>query len=222
MKFKYYLIHGVDPSRKPFMLHQFERFGIDNEDVTWLCHPNKNEFTFDMVRNYYTTISRGGPEEFIHNNLGPGQLSCTFKHYLALKDIVEKQYPYAVIMEDNIEFYSNVPARLEKYLEELPPDWDALFDTDWLSYKEVYEEPVSEGKFVYKKKNEVSKYCHGSSRIANFIFVSLKGATRMYDDFLPFNHVSDWNYNNMFRRLNMDVYWAEPGNTHHVQRPSTW
>lgn len=219
MKFKYYLIHGVDPSRKPFMLHQFEQFGIDNNDVTWLCHPNKNELTQEMVEPYLTREKRGGPEEYVNTNLGLGQISCTIKHYLALKDIVENQYPYAVIMEDNVGFHSNIPERLTKYLEQLPPDWDALFDTDWRAFNET---PVTSDRLVYKKKNEVTDYCHGASRIANFILVSLKGATQLYEAYLPFNHVSDWYYNNLFRRLNLNSYWAEPGNTYHVPRPPTW
>jgi GR25 family glycosyltransferase involved in LPS biosynthesis len=219
MNFKYYLIHGVDPSRKQFMLDQFAAYGIDNNDVTWLCHPNKNEITKDMVKAYTTKYSRGGPQEYVNDNLGLGQISCTIKHFLALKDIVEKQLPYAVIMEDNVAFHSNIPERLTKYLEQLPSDWDALFDTDWRAFN---ESPVTSDKLVYKKKNEVTEYCHGASRLANFILVSLKGATALYQNYLPFNHVSDWYYNNLFRRLELNSYWAEPGNTYHVERPSTW
>ena len=82
---KNYLIHGVDASRKEFMLDQFAAYGIDNNDVTWLCHPNKNEIEDYMIPGYTTKM-----------DLSKGQISCTIKHYLALKDIVEKGYPYAL------------------------------------------------------------------------------------------------------------------------------
>ena len=116
---KYYLIHGVDTARKDFMLDQFAAHGIDNADVTWLCHPNKNEIEDWMIPGYTTNPS-----------LGKGQISCTIKHYLALKDIVEKGLPHAVILEDNVAFKGNVPERLEKYLEQLPDNWVPLFDGD--------------------------------------------------------------------------------------------
>jgi GR25 family glycosyltransferase involved in LPS biosynthesis len=205
---KYYLIHGVDASRKEFMLDQFAAYGIDNNDVTWLCHPNKNEIEDHMIPGYTTKM-----------DLSKGQISCTIKHYLALKDIVEKGYPYAVIMEDNLCFKGNVPERLEQYLKQLPPDWDTLFDSDWTTY---IEGPVTPDCLVYKKSNEKTEQCHGGSKLANFILVSAKGAKTMYEHFLPFNHVSDWYYNYLLKTYNMNSYWAEPANTHHILRPSTW
>ena len=41
---KYYLIHGIDSIRKPFMENQFQRFGIPAEDVTWITYPNKTDY----------------------------------------------------------------------------------------------------------------------------------------------------------------------------------
>ena len=42
-------------------------------------------------------------------NLKRGQISCTYKHYLCLKDMIEKQREYAVIMEDDVNFKDNIP-----------------------------------------------------------------------------------------------------------------
>jgi len=205
---KYYLIHGIDSSRKQFMLDQFKAYGIDNNDVTWILHPNKHEIT-DQMKSEWTT----------NGSLGFGQISCTIKHYLALKDIVEKNLPYAVIMEDNVAFKSNVPDVLKKYIDQLPSDWDTLFDSDWTTY---IEGAVTPDCLVYKKSNEKTNQCHGGSKLANFILVSQKGAKTMYDNFLPFNHVSDWYYNYLLKTYNLNSYWSEPANTYHVARPSTW
>ena len=207
MKIKYYLIHGVDPSRKQFMLDQFKQYGIDNSDVTWICHPNKNEITRDMVNAYCAK-----------KDLNRGQISCTIKHYLALKDIVDNQYPVAVIMEDNVAFKSDVPSRIQKYLEQLPADWDTLFDSDWAPF---IEGPVRPDCLVYKKSNEQTSQCHGGSLLANFILINLKAATVMYKNYLPFRHVSDWYYNDLLKTHSLNSYWSEPGNTYHVKRQST-
>ena len=43
----------------------------------------------------------------------------------------------------------------------------------------------------------------------------------MYSTYLPFTQVSDWYYNDLLRRHNMNSYWSEPANTYHVNRQST-
>jgi GR25 family glycosyltransferase involved in LPS biosynthesis len=204
---KYYLIHGIDTSRKAFMINQFEEFGISNNDVTWIEHPNKNELPYEYAREICSNL-----------NLTPGQISCTIKHYIALKDIVENKYPIAIIMEDNVAFKSNVPTKILEYLKQLPEDWDVLFDSDW---KDFTETEVISGKIVYKKSNEITDKCHGGSRLANFILINQKAAQIMYNNFLPFDHVSDWYYNNLLRKFNLNSYWSQPANTYHVNRPST-
>ena len=204
---KYYLIHGIDKTRKSFMERQFADFGIDEKEVTWLSHPNKNELTREIISQYC-----GNP------SLTLGQISCTIKHYFAIQDIVKNQYELAVIMEDNVGFKSDVPFRLYTYLQHLPKDWDVLFDSDWKTFSETKTSPDIT---VYKKSNEVTNECHGGSRLANFIFINLNAATKLWNTFLPFTNVSDWHYNDLLRKNSLQSYWSEPANTYHVNRPST-
>ena len=51
MFIKYYLIHNLDINRESNMKNLFTEFGINNDDVTWINHPNKNEIS-DSLRNY--------------------------------------------------------------------------------------------------------------------------------------------------------------------------
>jgi GR25 family glycosyltransferase involved in LPS biosynthesis len=118
---QYYLIHGIDSHRKPFMEDQFQRFGIPANTVKWITHPNKNDYIPNGI--------------CIKSDLPRGHIACTYKHYLILKDIVENQYPLAVIMEDNIEFRGNVPEALSRYLNDLPANWDCVFDSDYFGMK---------------------------------------------------------------------------------------
>jgi GR25 family glycosyltransferase involved in LPS biosynthesis len=191
----FYLIHGIDPTRKPFMQDQFQKFGVTN--VTWITHPNKN----DPIPDGICTKS----------DLPKGHISCTYKHYLILKDIVEKQHPFAVIMEDNIEFRGNVPDALSRYLKDLPDDWDCVFDSDYFGMK--YDGQITPATSVYKT---------GTSKGAHFMFLTLSAATKLYNNILPFHEGSDHMYNHLFQTLNMNVYWAEPPNVHKIQRESTW
>jgi GR25 family glycosyltransferase involved in LPS biosynthesis len=203
----YYLIHGLDVERKQFMERQFKLFGIPEDQVTWITYPNKND---PLPENICSS-----------HHLPRGMIAVTYKHYLALKDIVEKGHEYAVIMEDNIEFCGNVPNVIEKYLKDLPDDWDCVFDSDFFGLTYI-ESPINSSISVYKKSNKITPQCSGSSKGAHFILISKKGAKLLYDNFLPFRQCSDHEYNDLFRRLNMNVYWAEPPNVHKINRPSTW
>ncbi len=220
MNLHYYLIHGVDATRKPFMEDQFSRFGVPLEDVTWITYPNKH----DPLPNVCTNPT-----------LPKGMISCTYKHYLALKDICDKGYEYAVIMEDNIEFRANVPETLQSYIHELPPDWDCVFDSNFYGKKPL--EPIVETKRLYKHTHgqewdveyvrpDGTTYTqleiYGATKGAHFIFLTQRAAQTLSAKFLPFFHSSDHHYNRLLSDLNMNVYWAEPPNVHKINRPSTW
>lgn len=177
------------------MEDQFQTFGI--KDVTWVNYPNK----YDRLPSEICTKP----------TLPKGHVACTYKHYLILKDIVENQHPLAVIMEDNIEFRGNVEDAINRYLKDLPADWDCVFDSDYFDMK--FDGEINPDCSVYKT---------GTSKGAHFILMTLSAATKLYNNFLPFHEGSDHMYNYLFKQLNMNVYWAEPPNVHKIQRESTW
>lgn len=204
---QYYLIHGTDAMRAPFMRSQFDLFGIPQDQVQWVLAPNKGDPL---------------PEGICSNpTLTIGQKVVTYKHYLILKDIVEKQHPLAVIMEDNICFYDNVPKKIAQYLNDLPEDWGCVFDGDILGLHYT-EGLVSKEQSVYLKSNEKTPQCDGGSRGANFILINQRTAKLMLDHFLPFVHVSDHQYNHLLKTLDIKSFWAEPPNVHKIPRPSSW
>ena len=216
----YYLIHGIDLYRKPFMEKQFKTYGLSDKDVTWITYPNKNDPLPDICGN---------------EHIPKGIISCTYKHYLALKDIVERGCKYGVIMEDNIEFRNNVPNALERYLRDLPSDWDCLFDSDFCDLKananitpdvSVYKQPYGLRnlvRYIYSDgRIEIRNDKRGVSKGAHFIFLTQKAAKQLSELFLPFHQAPDHHYNSLCEKLNLNVYWAEPPNVHKVYRPSTW
>ena len=204
---KYYLIHGLALNRRIFMKIQFMVFGISRNEVTWINHSNKGELL---------------PEGICKNsNLTVGQIAITYKHFLALQDMVLHGYPVAVIMEDNISFLDNVPAKIEKYLSQLPPDWDLLFDSDFGGWLFI-ESPTDDDKLVYLKSNYPTEQCAGATKGAHFYIVNLKAAKLLVDNFLPFSDVSDWYLCQLIRDLNLRTFWANPSNVHKIGRRSTW
>ena len=203
---KYYLIHGMDSSRKERMLSEFQHFGIDNNNVSWIVYPNKNDLSDDLIKSITTNESR--------SFLSKGQISCTYKHYLALQDFIGSDSEYGVIMEDNMAFYSNVPERVERYLYELNtyyPNWDIIFDLNYnLPSKQIQ---VIENRFVYP-----SNYL---TRCAQFYLFNKKCAKKLYENYLPMETVSDHWMNRLFERHDIQSFWVEPPNVYTYPHIST-
>ena len=120
-------------------------------------------------------------------------------------------------MEDNIgEFYEPIYERIYKYLEELPEDWDVLYDSVWGDYKLLAEEEVVEKRLVYTKNNQLTRddngkiISHGGTRAAQFYLLNYESALKLYENFLPFNHSADMWMNDVLRKIDAKSYWSEP------------
>jgi len=216
MSIQYYLIHGVDKQRGPRMIDEFKRWNLDNNNVKWILEPNKDKITEEFRKQVLIkepSYSCGNYSLPGCPNIKNGQISCTFKHFLCLKDIVENNYDYGVIMEDNQFFCGDIDYHVKLYIEQLNnmyPDWDIIFDTKWLSYKNIEEHEVKDGIYVYPKSNEIGKYVHGGTRLAQFYILTNKCAKKLYENYIPFNNAPDWWMNDLFRKLNIKSFWAEP------------
>jgi GR25 family glycosyltransferase involved in LPS biosynthesis len=199
------------------MSEEFKKWNLDNKNVKWILEPNKDNidenFRKQIVIQHESTccginFSPGCP------HIGNGTVSCTYKHYLCLKDIVENNYDYGVIMEDNQFFCGDIQHHVNLYITQLnelyTDNWDIIFDTKWLSYKNIEEETVKDGIFVYPKSNEIGKYVHGGTRLAQFYIINNKCAKKLFENYIPFNNAPDWWMNDLFRKLNIKSFWSEP------------
>ena len=213
MSIKYYLIHNLESERKIIMKNEFSKWGLDNNLVKWMEYPNKEDITEELINNVviqtpsYTSGILVQPSRMI---LRKGLISCTYKHYLCLKDIIDNNYDYGVIMEDNIYFIENIPELINKYINQLNnnyKEWDIIFDCNWTNY---IEGPTKSDLLVYPKTNEITSQCHGGTKAASFYLITNKCAKKLYENYLPFNNSPDWWMNDLFRKLNIKSYWVEP------------
>ena len=212
MKIQYYLIHNNDLIRKERMINEFIKAGINLDDIKWIIKPERNEITMEFINKFVAGGITKTNNRYINaqNELSLGVMICSFKHYLALNDIILNNYEYAVIMEDNMRFEGNVPETINKYIEQLNEnykDWDIIFDNEWSHYNEG---EVKEGLLVYPKSLEISDKNHGGTRGACFYLLNLGCAKKLYDNYIPFNNAPDWYMNDLFRKLNIKCFWSEP------------
>lgn len=223
-RLRYYLIHNLDKSRAETMNAEFEKWGFDTNNITWINHPNKNELSDELIKKILIqspSITNGLLTSPTYLMERKGYISCTYKHYLALKDIVENNYDYGVIMEDNNTFTNEIPKLVPIYIEQLDKyygEWDILFDACWTNY---IESPVREGLYVYPKSNAITAQCHGGSKAANFYLIKQECARKLLPHYIPFNHSPDWWMNDLFRKLDIKSFWVEPSFVKKHDKPST-
>jgi len=210
---QYYLIHNLDPERKNTMLQEFKQWGLNLEQIKWMEHPNKDEITDDLLESLIVQTDSYSSGVFIppsRTRNSKGLVCCTYKHYLCLKDIVENDYDYGIIMEDNNCFKVNIPELVNtciQQLDEVYGEWDVVFDGAWGPYIEgdTYPELL-----VYPKTNEITNQCHGGTKAANFYLIKKECAKKLMEHYIPFNNSPDWWMNDLFRKLEIKSFWIEP------------
>ena len=149
-----------------------------------------------------------------------GDLKDSYKanflsHINCYKLLSESNNNLALILEDDSPpdrlFYENI----DKYLRKLPSDFGMFFIS---AGKNNFHIPIylrKPFKRIYKKEDKPSTWGGaGASRNADAYFISKKYAKILYDEF---NHndfttdtTIDWWMNDVIRKYNIPVYWAEP------------
>ena len=212
MNIKYYLIHGGDQKRKHNMQMEFDKWSFDTPEIKWILQPNKTDLTESFIRK---VVCQNPLSKAFTNR--KGAISCSYKHFLCLQDIVQNKYDYGVIIEDNIYFTEDFPHNVPLYIEQLNNvygEWDILFNhynEEWGKYD--YSE-LKEGLSVYPKTNEINHRCGGGTKSANCYLLTYDCAKKLYENFLPFDNPPDAHYNTLFRKLNIKSFWIEPSYVH--------
>jgi len=222
--YQYYCIHNLDEKRKNHMNLLFEKYHFDLNKITWLNQPNKDNISNELVEKCIIQDISCTNGIWIHPNdlrIMKGKVVCSYKHYLAYQDIIENNFDYGIIMEDNVSFTGPIYDLVDIYINQLNekyPDWDICFDNKNIPY---IEQETSEECFVYPKSNEITKQCHGGGRCACFYIITKKCAKLLYDNWIPFNNAPDWWMNDLFRKFDIKSYWIHPSYVYQPPHQST-
>lgn len=187
MKIKYYLVNA---SKDDFLNYEknntFTNAGININEIITINVPNSDIY-FHIMNS----------EKEIYKIM--------LSHYGALEHIVNNNYPYAVIMSNEIDhFVNNVPETLKLYLKQLYRNWDILFENDKINYD---KEQITDEKLVYRKSIKDDNAC----RDTKFYFITLSGAKKILKHIVLEKSI-DYSFNQVFKKLDMFVYWTEPYN----------
>jgi GR25 family glycosyltransferase involved in LPS biosynthesis len=181
--------------RKKHMLEQFQK---------------QNIVDYEFVEIYDKERIPPLLSQMFSPKLRDSLVSLICKHLHAFKQIA-LNHEYALILEDDAILCDNFFSQLDLFMKQLPDDFDAFFIGRGcnLFVPQSVQQP---GKYVYLKRNESGHWnVGGSSRCTEAFILSSKAATRLVNT--VFENVEmpcDFLLNELFRKHNMKVYWAEP------------
>ena len=184
--------------RKQFILKQFETNNIT--DYEFIEKYNKEDLT-DI-------------DKLLFNNVKEPMISLINKHFYVYKLIAEK-YENGLIFEDDVILENNFKEKLNKYILELPKDYDMLFIGNGCNLH-IEKDKLIPDKYIYHKCLYPTYWGgDGASRCTDSYLISKKCAIKLCDyisKLLPgsINLPSDWWLNVAARDNNFKVYWAEP------------
>ncbi|CAG8611654.1 12063_t:CDS:1, partial [Racocetra fulgida] len=109
--------------------------------------------------DYFSAISKH--DEYILSKYGSAdmdlsQKACYLSHYLIYKEIIDKGYNSALILEDDVDFELNITAIMTDIHHDLPPSWETLYIG---SCFESMGEQVGKSSSVHRLYKSVAPMC---------------------------------------------------------------
>lgn len=195
MNLKIFVLHYQKlVQRKEHIIAQFEQHQITNYEFI--------DLEEELHQHFKTAF---------HPSCSKSLVSLSSKHFHAYQEISEK-YDYALILEDDIILAPDFVALLEKYVNELPKDFDMLFIGDGCKLH-IEKHKLIPNVNIYKKELYPTKWGgNGISRCSDSYIVSKSCATKLCSFLeIPSTLPIDWWMNDAARKCNLtNVFWAEP------------
>ena len=177
---------------------------------------NNNNLEAEFVERYTRNNLNIKDTIIFSKNVNAANMAISLSHLYCYKEISEK-YDYGLILEDDAIFDNNFHNNLNKYISQLPDDWDMLFLDDCCNF---HIPKTNNMQNIYKKNLLANSEGGGmgATRGAGCYLVSKKCAAKItyniqtyyYSGIYKIDDQIDFWLNNVFRRNNFNIYWAEP------------
>jgi glycosyl transferase family 25 len=204
MKLKGYIIHvKADSTRKKHMQEQIKNLNID---FTFVNDGDQADLTMEIIsKNFKYGL-----------NKICGETSCTYKHFLAYRDMIDNNINYALIFENDIFLDKNFEQAVFKAIDEIENINNHKENKIFLSLEDSYFKFVKgserkKGQTVYK----IDRNTYGRnylSRCAGAYLINLSCAKALIKevDTNKSSDIIDWFITNCARKELIDIYWLHP------------
>jgi GR25 family glycosyltransferase involved in LPS biosynthesis len=172
-----------------------------------------NQFAKCNITDYEFIEIEKDDNAIFQENYSEREISISIKHFYAYKQISEN-YEYGLIVEDDVLFCDDFVNVFNRYMAQLPENYDMLFLGDGCNLH-IEPDVVIPNQNIYEKCLYPTSWGgDGASRCVDSYVVSKKCATQLchYIENLSYklNLPIDWWLNVAARDNNFTVYWGEP------------
>ncbi len=197
--------------RKAFLVSQFARLGLD--DVTYIEQYDRDTLSESDIAMFHPKLSRAN-------------MAVTLSHLQCIKDMLASGVDHALILEDDAVLHPDFNARLDKYMNELPDDWDVMFIGNGCGLhipRAIIE--ANPGQTVFPKGHDTTVGA-GCTRCTDSYVLRRRCAERILDYVSSLQSKVempvDWWYNDVLRDIGAKVYWSEPTIVEQATQNGMW
>lgn len=136
--------------------------------------------------------------------LKQSEKSLALKHYIALKNMIDMNLDYALIIEDDSKFDIHFVDKLSIIFKNLPEEYDLYIPN---SYLELFG--YSDNKFILSPNKLTIKRKHPATAYTLSYLIKKEAAIKIVNE-IEKNKITlpiDFEYNWLFYKLNLNVYW---------------
>jgi GR25 family glycosyltransferase involved in LPS biosynthesis len=210
---KIYIIHYTKlKDRYESILPFLENCKIPYEFILDYDQDNLNEQT---LKKFYLGDSNRFLEkiQYSYNFLNPQfrilnnpEISCTIKHFIAIKKLSEECSNFGLILEDDVVFYENFNDRYKHCMNMTPSNWDSIFLGNGCG--EQFQ------ALKLSQSIKINDCCylvnHPATNCAEAYMLRPEIAKKIYDSAIPFQLVSDWEIAYQLHKIDAKTYWWYP------------
>lgn len=149
----------------------------------------------------------------LDGQLNLATISLFIKHINAVELIQKSKFNFNLVIEDDIILHKDFIKKLESGLKQLPDDYDMVFIDEGFGIH-IEDSVITPDKLIYKKCREATDWGgHGATRGTGAILINKKCCKGICDFYKKDNEINEpidhW-YNDVIRKLKLNVYWIEP------------
>jgi glycosyl transferase family 25 len=204
-KFNTYIMHYTPlVERKTHIINEMKKHNINN---------------YIFIEDYDKEVLTDTELQlFDLNKVRMSEISLAMKHIETWKRIINSNYEYGLIFEDDIVLQNGFSNKLKNYIEQLPEDFDMCFIGECanLHIPDIILKD-KKGVNIFKKENSSVWWGGtGAGRCLDSYLISKKCCIKIFKLLFyvlidnTINYPIDLYMNEMSRILELNVYWAEP------------
>lgn len=184
--------------RKQFIQHQLDKLGFPYH---FILDGNVEDLTPEILDHYFVN---DGKSDTMHGQYP--RTSCAYKHLLAMQYIIDQQLEGALIVEDDLRFYSHFKELFKKSIEEYKAHY---IDKPFVAN---YEESSLMLIPRSQRKKDILLYPAQRDRFAGCYFVNRKAATAIMDYVNQYKSdtTSDRLHTKLIELHEIAYYWSHP------------